>query len=119
MPFRQKVMSAGAALGLVLVVAGCGGQQNPIRTVNSAAPFFDGWWDGLWAVPLFIGRITGHNYGLHTLHAGTLYSTGWVFGFLSFWFVAWMLVSGFDLSRFAFGAVLVLLIFALIYVLDW
>ena len=118
MPLRQKVAGACAALGLVLALAGCGGAQNPMRTANAAPPFFDGWWDGLWAIPLFVWRITGHVYALHIAHAGTVYQTGWIFGAICFVLVvAWLLRWGIDPPSVIYGALLVLAIFVIVYAL--
>jgi hypothetical protein len=117
MPLRRKVLGAVPALGLVVLLAGCGGPKNPVRTVNSAAPFFDGWWDGVWEIPVFIWKLitTGHTYNLHLAHAGSQYNIGWIVGMIVFFvLVYWIVGSFFDFAGGVLLGIAVVLVVALI-----
>lgn len=72
MPLRQKVISAGMALGLVVLLAGCGGSQNPWKVQTGISNWFvNGIWDGLLAVPVwfFLNVLGGNRHQLYTRNA--------------------------------------------------
>lgn len=115
MPLRRKVTSAGMALGLVLLLAGCGGPQNPWKVGNYA--FFNGWWDGFTALLLAIGKIFGGDYGLRTHHAGLYYNVGWVFGVICSFLALFVLADTFAevATGLLLGAAVVLMLLLMIY----
>jgi hypothetical protein len=76
MPLRRKVLGAVPALGLVVLLAGCGGQQNPWKVKTGISNWFvNGIWDGLLAVPIwfFLNVLGGHKHQLYTRDASIGY----------------------------------------------
>lgn len=76
----------GLALGIffLLVVAGCGGPQNPHRFDTGKTPlFFSGGWDGLWAPLLGLQDfLHGSGYQLYWFGNAPSYLVGYIVGLL-------------------------------------
>lgn len=121
MPVRQKIMGACVALGSVLLFAGCGGSQNPARgggyITNSPAlnRLGDGLWDGAWAIPLLLWRMSGNFYPLYPNHFGLAYFIGFAIAALVVagaiaGLLAWLGLRGFMIGMAAM--LLVIMIFS-------
>lgn len=67
--------------GSTLLLAGCGGPQNPVRIGEPASLFWSGLWDGLTVFIAFIGQVFNRNYGIYAIHQHSLaYNGGYVLG---------------------------------------
>jgi hypothetical protein len=70
---------------LAVLVAGCGGHQNPLHVHVLVPRFFSGLWDGLTILVGFIAwLINSSRYGLIAHHHGGWYLIGYVLGVLLF-----------------------------------
>jgi hypothetical protein len=87
-PFKRKVTGAIAALGALMLVAGCGGPQNPLThdqlPGHLSGTFWDGFVDGFTAVFVLLLRVTGNDYQLFATGASSAYRDGFVIGILVF-----------------------------------
>ncbi|MBX4190798.1 hypothetical protein KW794_01795 [Candidatus Saccharibacteria bacterium] len=114
MPLRQKVTGACAALGIALLVAGCGGSQDPLRTADAAPPFFDGSWDGFWFIPLFFWRLTGNVYGLYAVSTTPAYWFGYLVGVAVFVIIITPLARWVGFGAFLLGVAVGYIVMAII-----
>lgn len=74
--------------GLCLLLAGCGGPQNPLRFGGAEQPFWNGLWDGMTIVITFVLELIGdRKYGIYDVHQHTVaHDFGFVVGASGFVF---------------------------------
>jgi hypothetical protein len=85
MPFKRKAGYAFFATGLVVLLAGCGGKQNPWEAHTGVSNWFvNGLWDGLCApwILVFLNWIGPHHHQLYTRNAYFWYYPLCLFGAL-------------------------------------
>jgi hypothetical protein len=82
MPLKRKAGYAFCATGLVVLLAGCGGKQNPERFNSGITPaIFNGFWDGFtFPAVLYKDIFNNGGYGLYHHGFAWLYLAGYVVG---------------------------------------
>jgi hypothetical protein len=80
--FKKWLPRLAIPAGMVLLVAGCGGKQNPVRIdTGSENSFFNGFWDGFTVLVVFVKDILeSPDYQLYARSAPANYKIGYVLG---------------------------------------
>ena len=69
--------------GLCLLLAGCGGPQNPLQFDGTGSAFFNGLWDGITILIAFVMEVAvnHHKYGIYNVHQHSIaYDVGYLLG---------------------------------------
>jgi hypothetical protein len=79
---RKWVIYGLLAAALMLLAAGCGGAQNPVRFANHSHPFFSGLWDGLTILVGLVFEVLGSDrYGIYAVSSNSnWYDFGYLIG---------------------------------------
>ena len=80
---RKYLLYLVILAGLCLLLAGCGGNQNPLQLSGAAKPFWNGLWDGITIViALVMELVSDHQkYGIYDAHQhARAYDVGYVLG---------------------------------------
>lgn len=92
---RRRLVYPMALAGFALLVAGCGGQQNPVRLdASSPSRFFDGFWDAITVPVVFVlDLVRDQDYRYYATAGSDVYALGYGLGIVTLAVVALRLLA--------------------------